>query len=156
MIGSRPGIGYAVSYLGCSSNTPGEAHLTAARGVLGYLQYTGNYGILYNAIFVADLMANLAARGGYSDSDWAGDRDLRKSTSGYAFMLGSGAVSWKSSRQRAVTCASTENAMLSMKLAKKEFGRLGWFGSWVQLLVLYRNGAKVPLVHQGMVGQGHA
>uniref|UniRef100_A0A2N9F6S1 Integrase catalytic domain-containing protein n=1 Tax=Fagus sylvatica TaxID=28930 RepID=A0A2N9F6S1_FAGSY len=31
---------------------------------------------------------------GYSDADWASDKDERKSTSGYAFILGGGAVSW--------------------------------------------------------------
>ena len=36
---------------------------------------------------------------GYSDSDFAGDVDDRKSTSGYIFTLAKGAISWKSSKQ---------------------------------------------------------
>ena len=43
---------------------------------------------------------------GYSDSDFAGDVDDRKSTSGYIFTLAKGAISWKSSKQ-SVTAAST-------------------------------------------------
>ena len=43
---------------------------------------------------------------GYSDSDFAGDVDNRKSTSGYIFTLAKGAISWKSSKQ-SVTAAST-------------------------------------------------
>jgi len=43
---------------------------------------------------------------GYSDSDFAGDADDRKSTSGYIFTLAKGAISWKSSKQT-VTASST-------------------------------------------------
>jgi hypothetical protein len=43
---------------------------------------------------------------GYSDSDFAGDKDDRKSTSGYVFTLAGGAISWKSSKQT-VTASST-------------------------------------------------
>ena len=43
---------------------------------------------------------------GYSDSDFAGDADDRKSTSGYIFTLAKGAILWKSSKQ-SVTVSST-------------------------------------------------
>ena len=43
---------------------------------------------------------------GYSDSDFAGDADDRKSTSGYIFTLAKEAISWKSSKQ-SVTASST-------------------------------------------------
>ena len=43
---------------------------------------------------------------GYSDADFAGDTDDRKSTSGYVFTLVGGAISWKSSKQ-SVTASST-------------------------------------------------
>jgi hypothetical protein len=45
---------------------------------------------------------------GYTDSDYAGDQDDRKSTSGYVFMLSSGAVSWSSKKQPVVTLSTTE------------------------------------------------
>lgn len=45
---------------------------------------------------------------GYTDSDHAGDEDDSRSTSGYVFMLGSGAVSWRSKKQPIVTLSSTE------------------------------------------------
>lgn len=38
----------------------------------------------------------------------AGDRDDRKNTSGYAFMLGSGAISWSAKKQPIVTLSTTE------------------------------------------------
>ena len=45
---------------------------------------------------------------GYTDSDWAGDLDDRKSTSGYVFHLGSGPVDWFSKKQAAIALSSTE------------------------------------------------
>lgn len=44
---------------------------------------------------------------GFTDSDFAGDQDDRKSTSGYAFMLGTGAISWSSKKQLIVTLSTT-------------------------------------------------
>jgi hypothetical protein len=45
---------------------------------------------------------------GFTDSDFAGDHDDRRSTSGYVFMLGTGAVSWSSKKQPIVTLSTTE------------------------------------------------
>lgn len=45
---------------------------------------------------------------GFTDSDYAGDEDDRKSTSGYVFMMGSGAISWSSKKQQIVTLSTTE------------------------------------------------
>ena len=54
-----------------------------------------NYGILYNG-FPAILE-------GYTDANWISDSDEIKSTSGYIFILGGNAVSWKSSKQSLIT-----------------------------------------------------
>eukprot|EP00253_Pinus_taeda_P027272 PITA_27272 len=45
---------------------------------------------------------------GYTDSDWAGSVDDHKSTAGYVFSLGFGAVIWTSKKQQAVALSSTE------------------------------------------------
>lgn len=45
---------------------------------------------------------------GWSDSDYTGDLDDRKSTSGYVYKFGSGAISWSSKKQAIVTLSTTE------------------------------------------------
>eukprot|EP00253_Pinus_taeda_P003233 PITA_03233 len=46
---------------------------------------------------------------GYTDSDWAGSVDDRKSTSGYVFHMGSGAISWASKKQSIVALSTAED-----------------------------------------------
>lgn len=45
---------------------------------------------------------------GNTNSDWAGDVETRKSTSGYVFHLGSGVVSWSSNKQPIIALSMTE------------------------------------------------
>ncbi|PNX57093.1 putative copia-type protein, partial [Trifolium pratense] len=78
-----------------------ETHMMAAKRILRYIRGTLEFGILYRKENQTELIA-------YSDSDYGGDVDDRKSTSGYVFMLGSGAVSWSSRKQPIVTLSTTE------------------------------------------------
>jgi hypothetical protein len=73
----------------------------AVKRVLRYLNGTINLGIMYKRGGNEKLEA-------YTDSDYAGDLDDRKSTSGYVFMLSSCAVSWSSKKQPVVTLSTTE------------------------------------------------
>ena len=45
---------------------------------------------------------------GYTDSDFAGSLDDRKSTSGYVFHIGSGVMAWEYKKQPIVTLSSAE------------------------------------------------
>ena len=57
---------------------------------------------------------------GYRDSNWAGDLDSRRSTTGYVFLLSNGAISWKSRRQQTVAHSSTEDEYMAVTDASKE------------------------------------
>lgn len=65
---------------------------------------------------------------GYSDSDWAGDKESRKSTSGFIFMLNEEPVSWCSKKQSTVALSSTEAEYIALTLAAKEV-------TWLRLLL---------------------
>ena len=57
---------------------------------------------------------------GYTDADWAGDQDTRRSTSGYVFGIGSGAISWQSKRQPTVALSTCEAEYIGQTQATKE------------------------------------
>ncbi|CAM8981023.1 unnamed protein product [Rhodiola kirilowii] len=80
---------------------PAEQHMLAAKKILRYLKGTIDYGIFYKRGKVSKLI-------GFTDSDYAGDVNDRKSTSGFVFMMGSGAVSWSSKKQQIVSLSTTE------------------------------------------------
>ena len=99
---TRPDIMYAVSLISRYMESPTETHLLAAKRILRYLQGTKDFGLLYKT---SEKSSKLV---GFTDSDYAGDQDDRRSTSGYVFMLGTGAVSWSSKKQPIVTLSTTE------------------------------------------------
>lgn len=57
-----------------------------------YLQKTKNYMLTYRRSDSLEII-------GYSDSDFAGCQDSKRSTSGYIYMLAGGAISWRSAKQ---------------------------------------------------------
>uniref|UniRef100_A0A3Q7IZ01 Reverse transcriptase Ty1/copia-type domain-containing protein n=1 Tax=Solanum lycopersicum TaxID=4081 RepID=A0A3Q7IZ01_SOLLC len=78
-----------------------KMHLQAAKRILRYLNGTSDLGILYQMRAAGDLV-------GYTYSDYAGNLEDRKSTSGYVFMLSSGVISWSSKKQPIVFLSTTE------------------------------------------------
>ena len=80
---------------------PREPHLAALKRILRYIRGTLHLGLLLRPSTQSDLLV-------YSDADWAGCPDTRKSTSGYAVFLGDNLVSWSSKRQNAVSRSSAE------------------------------------------------
>ena len=99
---TRPDIAFAVGVLGRYLNDPGRQHWQAAKKVLRYLQGTKDLMLTYRQTNILDVV-------GYCDSDFAGCIDDNKSTTGYVFMMGGGAVSWKSVKQT-LTASSTMEA----------------------------------------------
>ena len=79
-VASRPEIRYAVSNLTRFSAKPTKEHWSAVKRVLRYLRGTINLGIHYKGEGQDRLV-------GYSDADWGGDINDRKSTSGYLFQV---------------------------------------------------------------------
>jgi hypothetical protein len=98
---TRPDIAYAVQQVCLHMHDPRESHLTAMKRILRYLRGTPDYGLLLCRSRPTDLAV-------YTDADWAGCPDIRRSTSGYAVFLGDNLVSWSAKRQTVVSRSSAE------------------------------------------------
>ncbi|XP_050219392.1 secreted RxLR effector protein 161-like [Mercurialis annua] len=94
---TRPDISFAVGVLGRFQSIPGKDHWIAAKRVLRYLQGTRDYMLTYRKVEHLELI-------GFTDLDFAGCSDDRKSTSGYLYKLTGGAVSLKSVKRLVQCC----------------------------------------------------
>ncbi|MCO5567590.1 hypothetical protein L7F22_021284 [Adiantum nelumboides] len=94
MIATRPDIAFVVEVVSRYMSNPGKKHWEAVKGIMRYLKHTKSMHICYGN-------QDSSVRGyrsvrGYTDSNYAGDLDKRRSTSGYVFTLVGGVVSWRS------------------------------------------------------------
>lgn len=101
LFATRLDMMYAITIISRFMEAPKEFHFAVAKRVLRYLRGTTNYGLFYKKSESDQLV-------GFSDSDYAGDLEDRKSTSCYVFMLSSGAISWSSKKQQVVALSTTE------------------------------------------------
>lgn len=98
---SRPDIAFSVQHLSQFLHAPRAKHLEAVHRVLRYLQLTKAHGIFFPS------QIQLVIKG-YSDNDWGGCALTRRSVGGYAFLLGSAVVSWRSKKQQVLSKSSAE------------------------------------------------
>ena len=80
---------------------PTVDHLQCVQHILRYVSGTKDRGLLSRTGIVKQLV-------GYTDAGWAGNIGDRRSTSGFAFSLGSVAIAWSSKKQSTVALSSTE------------------------------------------------
>lgn len=132
---TRPDISYAVQQVCLHMHDPRESHLTALKRILRYIRGTLEYGLHIQRSSSFDLMA-------YSDANWAGCPDTRKSTFGYAVFLGDNLISWSSKRQNTVSRSSAEAEYRAVANAVAET-------SWLRQLLheLYAPPSKATLVY---------
>lgn len=119
--GSRPDIAFAVGVVSRYLENPLEIHWNAIKRIFRYLKGTSNYGISYNS----NVKNNLV---GYSDADYGGDIDTRRSTTGFFFKIGSGPISWCSQRQKTVALSTTEAEYIAASESLREL-------IWLQVLM---------------------
>ena len=110
----RPDLSYCANYLSRFVNNYDKSHWESVKRVLRYLRGSCTRGILYkkdkNGLCVK----------AFSDADFAGDRDERKSTSGCVIMLSMGPVLWFSRRQSVVAQITTEAEYIASSTAVRE------------------------------------
>ena len=113
---TRIDIAYAVSALAAHMSNPSRDHHVALKHLLHYLHGTRDKGIVYHKYDVHGINKIY----GFVDADYAGERDTRKSRSGYVIMMNSGAISWKSKLQTVVANSTTDAEVYAATVAIKE------------------------------------
>jgi hypothetical protein len=98
---SRPDVMFSVCMYERFQASPRESHLKATKRILRYLKHTRDVRLWYPKGASFELV-------GYSDSDYAGDKVERKSTSGTCQLLGRSLVSWSSKKQNSIALSTTE------------------------------------------------
>lgn len=113
IIGTRPDLAVAVGTLSQFAADPCSTRWQALKRMLRYLQAIPAHGIRFSGFNNGEMI-------GYSDADWAGDIETRRSTSGYVFVYNKGCISWRSKKQRTVALPSTEAEYMTLSEAIKE------------------------------------
>ena len=82
---TRPDLTYAVQQICLHMHDPRESHLAALKRLLRYVRGTVDYGLVLHRSPSAELVV-------YTDADWAGCPDMRRSSSGYAVQATAGCL----------------------------------------------------------------
>lgn len=122
---SRPDIAYAVNKLARKMACPTETDWKLVKHLLRYLVGSKSMGIKFSNQGRGELVA-------YSDSDFAGDYESAKSTTGYIIVFNGAPIHWKSQLQRHVTVSSTESEVVALCTLSKEL-------SWIRRMALELN-----------------
>ncbi|CAI7793749.1 unnamed protein product [Closterium sp. NIES-53] len=112
---TRPDLAYPLSIL-ARYVAPGRhrpEHMAAAKRVLRYLCSTSGLGLVLGGRRPVVLT-------GHADASWADDQATQRSSQGYTFSLGSGSVSWRSTRSSSVLGSSCEAEIYAGAMAAQE------------------------------------
>ncbi|KAL5721714.1 hypothetical protein ACHQM5_005324 [Ranunculus cassubicifolius] len=118
---TRPDVSFAVNKVCQYMHNPKDEHWAAVKRILRYLKKTIDYGIFICVPSTLTLHA-------FSDADWAGCLDDRRSTSGYCIFLGGNLISWSARKQKTVSRSSTEAEYRGLAIATAEI-------IWIQSLL---------------------
>ena len=120
---TRPDLAYTLSIVSQFMHNPGEQQMNAAIRILRYLKSAPGKGILFTK------NVDCQSVDAYSDADWAGAIDDRRSTLGYFTFVGGNLVTWRSKKQNVVACSSAEAKFRGMTLGICE-------ALWLRLLLM--------------------
>lgn len=111
MLASRPDLAFVCGALSRYNSSPSMAHMRALQRVLKFVSGSQHFGLV---------LGGSEAIRGWTDAAFADCDDTGRSTAGYIFTIGGGAVSWSSKRQRLVTTSTTEAEYVAASEAAKE------------------------------------
>jgi hypothetical protein len=106
LVSTHPNIAFAVGYVSHFLKEPREDHLATMKKILRYVTGTCNW-----VLWFGRKKGNQTLLTGFSDADYAGDVDARKSTIGVIFFLANSLITWQSTKQKVVAQFSCESSI---------------------------------------------
>lgn len=113
-VATRPDIAFAVNYASQFLEDPEDVHWLLVKRILRYVKGSTSVGIRYEAGSKGSVLK------AFSDADYAGQSDTRRSVSGIVFMYSGGPISWASRRQECVSLSTTEAEYVAASEAARE------------------------------------
>lgn len=128
---TRPDLAFAVNKVCQYLHAPTDTHWGAVKRILRYVKGTLDFGVKIQK-------SQTMMLSGFSDADWAGCPDDRRSTSGFAVFLGVNLISWSSRKQATVSRSSTE---AEYKAIANLTAEMIWIKSLLKELGVYQSKA---------------
>ena len=128
---TRPDISYAVNKACQFMAHPTTIHRMAFKRILRYLKGTPSLSVIFHPSTSLDIQA-------YTDADWASCLDDRRSKTGHCIFLGTNLVSWSSTKQRTISCSSSESEYRALVATVAEI-------TWIQFVL--ENYVFLPYLH---------
>ncbi|XP_033143560.1 uncharacterized mitochondrial protein AtMg00810 [Brassica rapa] len=110
---TRPDLQFSVNFICQKMHMPSQSDFAPLKRILRYVKGTLAMGIGIKANTDSTLIC-------YSDSDWAGCKETRRSTGGLCTLLASNVISWSAKRDDTVSKSSTEAEYRTMSAAASE------------------------------------
>ena len=102
LVNTCPDLAFALGYASRFLDEPQKDRLVAVKQIFRYVAETKRWGLRYER---KEEQVQLT---GFSDSDFAGHVDARKSTTGVIFFLANSPITWQSMKQKVVAQSSCE------------------------------------------------
>nr|XP_033196942.1 secreted RxLR effector protein 161-like [Bombus vancouverensis nearcticus] len=108
---SRPDISFAINIPARHLENPNQYQWKLVKRILRYIKGTADMGLLYTKAGSLET---------FSDADYAGDKETRKSTSGVVCKYANAAITWQCKRQQCIALSTTEAEYVSAASGAKE------------------------------------
>jgi hypothetical protein len=110
---TRPDIAFSVNLLARYSAAPTKRHWTGVKNVFRYLNGTRDLGLFFKKNQDSTLI-------GYTDAGYLSDPHNARSQTGFVFLQGGTAISWKSSKQTLVATSTNHSEIIALYEASRE------------------------------------
>ena len=127
---------YSCEYVNILSrflSKPSNEHMQAAKRAFRYLSGTSDMGLVYTSQRVSNMNEIIITA--YSEADWAGDLDNRKSTTGYVILLNGNIINWNSKKQARVALSTAEAEYMAISAVVQELKWLTYLLNEMKLKV---------------------